>query len=371
LTWLLTYADSNADARLLKGQLLILDKKFAEAGTELDKYLRQRPTDTQASRLRELCARSRPDEQGNLLAIAQVFEQQAIPALADGLLTKHGGNSFEARQKLLKLYQDRIEKAWPGLKERLTMDVAGIYTLNLDQCKQVTNLTPLEGMPLTSLNLTLCGGVQDLTPLKGMPLTWLSLHGCGRVQDLTPLKGMSLTSLNLIGCGQVRDLTPLKGMPLTGLNLSGCGQVKDLTPLRGMPLGWLSLEGCGQVRDLTALQGMPLTTLNLVFCGQVWDLTPLHGTKLTTLNLGGCGQMRDLTPLQGLPLTWLSLQGCGQMRDLTPLQGLPPESSRLRPGRGPDTVARAELDRDSPHTQEHHQGHGRASPDEEPEDYQH
>jgi len=319
----LTYADSSADARLLKGQLLILDKKFAEAGTELDKYLRQQPADAQASRLRELCARSRPDEQGNLLAIAQVFEQQKIPALADGLLTKHGGNSFEARQKLLKLYQDRIEKAWPGLKERLTMDAAGIYTLNLDSCPQVINLAPLEGMPLTSLNLARCRGLQDLTPLKDMPLTSLNLFGCGQVKDLTPLKGMPLTRLDLLGCGQVKDLTPLKGMPLTWLNLWGCGQVKDLTPLKGMPLTWLSLESCGQVQDLTPLRGMPLTWLNLVFCGQVWDLTPLQGMPLTTLNLGGCGQMRDLTPLQGLPLTWLNLAGCGQMRDLTPLQGLP------------------------------------------------
>ena len=117
----------HADARLLKAQLLIVEFKFTEAGKELGRYLELRPADRNASRLRELCGRRIPDEPSNLLAIAHIFQQQQSEAMADALLTKYfknGGNAFKVRQKLLDLYQKRIEKAWGKLPNthRLQMD---------------------------------------------------------------------------------------------------------------------------------------------------------------------------------------------------------------------------------------------------------
>lgn len=321
----LDYASAHADARLLKGQLLILDLKFAEAQTELGQYLRHRPADAAATRLRDLCGRPHPEHVNNLLAIAQVFEQQGTPALADGLLTQHGQNSFEARQKLLKLYQGRIEKVWPGWQAHLMMDASGIYQLNVSQAKQVTSLAPLEGMPLTSLSLFGCAGVQDLSPLRGMPLTSLDLVNCNQVKDLTPLRGMPLTVLTLGYCYPVRDLTPLQGMRLTTLDLRKC-QVQDLTPLKGMPLATLSLDACNQVQDLTPLRGLPLTTLGLAHCVQVRDLTPLQGMALNYLDLRGCDQVLDLTPLQGMSLTEVRLtpksttKGMGVLRQMKSLK---------------------------------------------------
>jgi len=321
----LDYASAHADARLLKGQLLILDLKFAEAQDELGQYLRQRPADAATARLRDLCGRPHPEQVNNLLAIAQVFEHQGTPALADGLLTQHGQNSFEARQKLLKLYQDRIEKVWPGWQAHLTMDASGIYQLNVSQAKQVTSLAPLEGMPLTSLSLFGCAGVQDLSPLRGMPLRSLDLVSCNQVKDLTPLRGMPLTVLTLGYCYPVRDLTPLQGMRLTTLDLRKC-QVQDLTPLKGMPLATLSLDACNQVQDLTPLRGLPLTTLSLNYCFQVRDLTPLQGMALAFLDLRGCDQVLDLTPLQGMSLTEVRLtpksitKGMGVLRQMKSLK---------------------------------------------------
>jgi hypothetical protein len=81
----------------------------------------------------------------------------------------------------------------------------------------VRDLSPLQGMPLTSLELGETR-VQDLSPLKGMPMTHLDLCNT-RVQDLSPLKGMPLTQLHLIGCGGVKDLSPLEGMKLTDIHL--------------------------------------------------------------------------------------------------------------------------------------------------------
>jgi hypothetical protein len=319
----LTFAENNADAHLLKGQLLILDLKFGEARAELEQYLKQRPSDGETRRLVELCGRAHPEHISNLLVIAHVFEQQNAPALADGLLSQYGQNSFEARQLLLKLYEQRIAKTWPELKNRLTMDAGGLYHLDLAASKQVVSLTGIEGMPLTSLNLFQCSGVQDLTPLKGMPLASLNLCGCPRITNLSPLRDMPLTNLSLAYCEQVQDLEPLRGMKLNRLDLRNCA-VSDLTPLKGMPLTWLMLENCRPIHDLTPLQGMPLTALNVSHCPQVNDLTPLKGMPLTWIGLQGCPHVRDLTPLQEMNLTeiWLTPKNIKVMGALRQMKSL-------------------------------------------------
>jgi eukaryotic-like serine/threonine-protein kinase len=260
----LDYDPHCSEARLLKGQVLIVQKEFGRAKQDLERYLRQQPQDTRAARLVELCGRKHPDEVGNLLDLANVFEQQKIPALADRLLTKYGRGSFEVREKLLKdFFRPRVEKAWPGLGSRLSLDAAGIYRLNLGERKEVTLLDALEGMPLTELDLTRCDGVQDLSPLRGMPLSSLCLQGCNKVRDLLPLRGMPLSALDLGGCIAVNDLSPLQGMRLTSLNFAVCPLVRDLTPLQGMRLTSLSLYSCSGVRDLTPLQSMNLEDIHL------------------------------------------------------------------------------------------------------------
>ena len=169
---------------------------------------------------------------------------------------------------LLETHRQRIEAAWTGLGNRLTMDNTGIYKLDLAECKQVTSLAPLKGIPLTSLSIMYCPKVSDLSPLKDMPLRVLNIQST-EVRDLSPLKGMPLTYLVMGHCG-VRDLSPLKGLPLTWLDFHCCYQVNDLSPLVGMPLTGLSLYLIGPGQDLTLLQEMNLVLLLL---------TPHHVTK--------------------------------------------------------------------------------------------
>jgi hypothetical protein len=327
----LAYAPENSEARLLKGQVLIVRRQFAQAKGELERYLRQQPGDKDAERLLNLCVRDRPDSEEILLELAHVFEQQQMPALAVGLLKPIASTSVEARSNLLPMFQAQIDRSWPGLGERLKLDPNGIYRLNLTGCSQVTHLVPLKGIPLTALNLEKCDGVRDLTPLRGMPLCALNLKLCGQVRDLSPLKGMQLSSVVLAECRKVQDLEPLRGMPLTELDLFGV-ELRDLRPLQGMQLTSLWCPYSGVV-DLSPLKDMPLTRLSCAYTG-VSDLSPLKGMPLKTLDLSSCA-VRDLSPLETLELLEIRLPpqeqitaGMDRLRKMTTLatiNGVPRE----------------------------------------------
>lgn len=305
----LDYAPEHEEARLLKGQLLIVQRHFPAAAEELAKVVQQTPGRPGAAALLHLCQQTKSDDQAAQLAFAAAFTEQGAYALADGMLKQVGANAVLARKQLLEVYQKRIEAAWPGLGNRLSIDRQGRVALNLNYCPQVTDLVPLRGLPLSSLHLYQCNQLRDLTPLRGMPLTVLYLAGCPEVHDLTPLHGMPLTYLNLYRCTQVHDLAPLQNMPLTVLDISGCA-VRDLAPLHGLPLTWLNLGDCSQVNDLTPLRGLPLTKLFLVNCPQVRDLSPLRGMSLTEVTLSpktitrGLDVLRDMPTLTTVGTSW-------------------------------------------------------------------
>jgi serine/threonine protein kinase len=326
----LLYEPTNADAHLLKGQLLLGRKEWTAARAELEQYLQKKPNDTDVRQLLNLCSSGRVNDPVTQFGVAGVLGRQNMPGPAVPLL-KEVAVAREQREPLLPIYQKQIEVNWKGLGGQLSLLPDAQFGLDFDNthgARPVTSLEPLKGMQLNVLNLTY-NPVSDLTPLQGMPLTYLNLLRCSLVRDLAPLKGMPLTFLNLQGCHQLKDLTPLKGLPLNGLILSECQQAADLTPLQGLPLTSLELNSCSQVRDLTLLKGMPLTLLNLGGCNQVRDLTPLQGMPLTYLNLLHCSLVRDLAPLKGMPLTFLSLQECSSVSDLTPLKGMPLSSLHL------------------------------------------
>jgi len=341
----LDYDAGNADARLLRGQIRIGQKKWTEAREDLEEYVRQRPSDADAKSLAALSAKAKADDPGTLLAVASVLQRQrafgpAAPLLADVQRT------MKERQALLGPYQKQISAAWPGLGSRLTLTKSGQFDLNLNEAVHITSLAPLKGMPLQRLSLIYCDRIQDLSPLQGMPLVHLNLNGCRQVQDLTPLQGMPLTFLDLTSGDRIEDLTPLRSLPLTYLHLTS-PLVEDLTPLQGMPLRDLLLAG-ERIHDLTPLQGMKLYRLTLR-CSLIRDLSPLQDMPITTLDLRGCSQVDDLKPLARMPLTNLSLPPRSRdlsplrgkqltrlslnlyVRDLTPLEGAPLEEVQLTP----------------------------------------
>ncbi len=103
-----------------------------------------------------------------------------------------------------------------------------LYCIGYAGKSKLSDLSPLQGMPLTTLN---CGGtkVSDLSPLKQTQLTNLNCHATP-VSDLSPLEGMSLTHL-VCSSTQVSNLSPLRGMALTELNCLNT-KVADLSPLQ-------------------------------------------------------------------------------------------------------------------------------------------
>lgn len=333
----LDYDPENARARLLKGQLLIARKDLAGARQELERYLKSRPGDAQTAKLARLCATRKVDDPAVAAELADTLIRQEMGTLAVGLL--------HAPEKLLAIYQQKIDKAWPGLGQRLSMDADGRMSLNFDNCTQVLDLVPLKGIPLRELRI-MHSQVRDLTPLRGMPLTLLYLYDCPRITDLTPLLGMKLTYLALHDSGDPSDFSMLKGMPLTHLilhsahlrntdlgylrdaplielQLAHCERLTHLMALKGKKITNINISYCANLKNLTALRDMPLTALALANCNSISDLKPLMGLPLTSLHLGGCSQIDDLSPLQGLPLTSLSLGGCNLIEDLKPLRSMP------------------------------------------------
>jgi serine/threonine protein kinase len=335
----LSIDDGNADGHLLRAQLLIGAQRYEEARKELAAYLKLQPGEKKGRKLEELCRDARPNDRGKLLALADELGREKLFTLADRV-TQQADKLQGSREELLASYRRRIDAAWTGLGNKLTIGDQGVILDLNNQAERVKDLTPLQGMKLTTLWITDCKQVRDLTPLKGMPLTELDISRCP-VQDLSPLQGMRLTRLIAPGC-QVRDLSPLTGLPLNELNFSTCGEVQDLAPLKGMPLTRLNLYHCRSVRNLSPLDGMKLTDLNIEGTGvqelsvlkkmpltKLWigslpveDLSLLKGMKLTELSVASCHNVRDLALLKGMPLTFLAIGGTGVV-DLKPLKGMP------------------------------------------------
>jgi hypothetical protein len=148
--------------------------------------------------------------------------------------------------------------------------------------------------------------VRDISPLRVFPhLQRLSLNECWQLTDLSPLRGLPLEILSIRGWGGA-DLRPLQGMPLKVLNCSGQGQTLDLSPLSGLPLESLYCNTLTLV-NLAALEKMPLKHLQCAESNAA-DLTPLRGLQLSHLNINTTS-VRDLSPLAGMPLASLDCQG--------------------------------------------------------------
>jgi serine/threonine protein kinase len=156
---LATLSDADhAEARLLKAQLLLVRQQYDQARELLAVCCRHDPKNQAARELLDACGQLKPDPSHGRVVLAEVFTRQQQFALADGVLAGLGRNPGEAREKLLALYRQRLEKALgkdaPG---RLTLNAAGEFSLNLNHWKTLDDLTPLKGMPLTSLDLRACG----------------------------------------------------------------------------------------------------------------------------------------------------------------------------------------------------------------------
>jgi hypothetical protein len=137
-----------------------------------------------------------------------------------------------------------------------------LQTLNIG-FTTVEDPSPLRDLPLASLTFHNCN-VRDLWPLRGLPLKELRFGGwSSQVNDLSPLEGMELTSLT-IQQTQAHDLSPLRGMPLRSFAY-GLQPVNDLSPLKDSPLEdfrgdlnpWRDAEVLRGIKTLKAINGEP------------------------------------------------------------------------------------------------------------------
>ena len=109
-----------------------------------------------------------------------------------------------------------------------------LETLHFARCG-VTSLSALVGLSsIKSLNLSQCRDITDLTPLRHLSnIQHLSFSDCSRITDLTHVSHLSkLQLLQMRNCLGIDDLSPLGSLSLlTTLHCSGCLGISDLSPL--------------------------------------------------------------------------------------------------------------------------------------------
>ncbi|MFA6562605.1 MAG: SUMF1/EgtB/PvdO family nonheme iron enzyme, partial [Verrucomicrobiia bacterium] len=210
-------------------------------------------------------------------ATEPVIAQPFSPAPASGMVASPAASAEDpfvqtvaalpAEQQVTRVMA-RLRELNPQFDGRQTHKVEGGAVTELSfSTVGVTDITPIKALKwlkklvIVPPTLNQKGALTDLAPLQGLPLTWLWCHG-NSIADLTPLQGMPLTVLSCGGT-QVRNLAPLAGMKLIVFSVNDT-EASDLSPLQDMPLTVLWCNNT-KVTDLAPLQAMPLQELKCDF----------------------------------------------------------------------------------------------------------
>lgn len=263
------------------------------------------------------------DESSASAAVAGSGRKEAAdaekPVRGDSQAAKSSPPSIATPEQLA----DALTAKNPGFRGEVQMEPisADLLVLVIND-PNLKDISPLARQRIGRLDLSGCD-ITDLTPLEGLPLDQLALEDNRRLSDISALRGMPLQKLYLSRT-RVENLGPLRRAPLQELNLVGT-RVKDLSPLSECPIEMLWLTGC-PVTDISPLRRVPLISLTLQDT-LVTDLRPLEGHPLQRLHIGGTG-VTDLTPLASLRLTRLIFtpgrikKGLDAVRKMTSLQEL-------------------------------------------------
>jgi Leucine-rich repeat (LRR) protein len=147
-------------------------------------------------------------------------------------------------EKQIEAVSKKLMELNPGFDGNVTgADVSGKFPPKIENgvvtdigflTDNVIDISPVRA--LAGLKNLVCRGsgygkgeLSDLSPLRGMPLTKLNCNGT-KVFDLLPLKQMKLKYLNCGGTS-VTELLSLQGMNLSVLDCKGT-QISDLSPLQ-------------------------------------------------------------------------------------------------------------------------------------------
>ena len=155
-------------------------------------------------------------------------------------------------------------RALAGLKK--------LATGGFNDLSHLSDLSPLQGMPLTILSCT-HSLVSDLSPLRGMPLKRTGMWLYASIQPHTA-QGIPLTYLG-VQHTLVSDLSPLKGIPLTKLDCDNT-QVFDLSVVRGMALEAATLtprnitKGLEVIRQMKSITMLGIEWTNMLPAEEFW-----------------------------------------------------------------------------------------------------
>ena len=186
----------------------------------------------------------------------------------------------------------------------------------------VTDLSVLQGMPLEILLLPPSFSDAQIPFIAGCPLVVLAVSG-SQVSDLSKLRKLKLSTFSAYACPNLHDLSPLQGMPLTRVSISAT-PVKDLTVLKTLEqLAQLDIsrdqfEALGLVTPFPRFEKLVVSGSDTV---GVVDLRLLAKSRLTNVSFlgGSVMQIEDLRPLCDLrDLKTLNLSNV-QIRDVSPL----------------------------------------------------
>ena len=250
----------------------------------------------------------------------------------------------------------------------------GVYYVDLSYAKNLTDITPLDGIPIVKLyesfsltkiyilshnkdlseqmiythyldlnwyyslnwydhtedrininsfiNLAYCTAITDFSSLRG--IMHIDLRGCTQITNADLIHFSYTKTLNLSSCC-ITDVSMLSH--LEGLDISMCYYITDvshLSKLHTIKLSYcritdvsalgnvknLDLSSCANLTDVSALGNV--NKLNLCGCDNLTDVSELGNVK--ELNLHGCECITDVSNL--INVEKLDLSGCYYITDI-------------------------------------------------------
>jgi len=280
--------------RMLRTGVAIIQKRYSIAAEACEQWLVISPADPQALRLRTILhnfsdgAELDPETSD---IVGKIFTDLKCQSIASHFLI-----SVDRR---LAIYRERLNSTWPGLGDCLRADENGRisasgkrWTSALAQQRNLTDLTPLRGIPLVDLDLSNTA-ITTLAPLMGLALESLSINNTA-INEISALAGMPLYELDMADT-LVSDLTPLSGGKLRILNAHH-SRITDLQPLHD--ISFLLLD-CSDTKVSSLAFLLNTRQRNLIFDNcPISDLSPLLSCVVENLSLIGCPEQDALTVAQ-------------------------------------------------------------------------
>lgn len=223
----------------------------------------------------------------------------------------------------LNIYVCPSLESLEGVQGNQVLDVNGKPGLFLTGTNALADIRALKGMKLTRFVLP-NSPIENISALRGASLNEFNINGCRNIEDLSPLEGMKLRKLGLANT-KVKDLSVLKGMPLMAVNLSG-SSVRSLKPLSDCPLKVVDVYGCKWLKSLDGLQDKGLK-LCIQGCPALESLEGVQGNQIVDtngnpiLNAGSYLSLKDISALKGMRLTSVDINRT-KVSDISSLQGM-------------------------------------------------